>query len=178
PGVAVLATSREGLGISGEQLVAVPSLTVPEPDANEDALGSADAVRLFCERARSVKHDFVATGPTLRAVGMLCRRLDGIPLAIELAAARSASMTPDDLVARLDQRFKLLTRGSRASLERHQTLRSTIDWSYDLLSDREHDALQRLSVFAGGADLAAVEAVVADGHRDAFEVLDVMGQLV
>ena len=109
---------------------------------------------------------------------MFCRRLDGIPLAIELAAARVRSLSPEDLVSRLDQRFKLLTHGSRAALERHQTLRSTIDWSYDLLTPTERHALQRLSVFAGGCDLAAAEAVLPDDMLDAADVVDVLGQLV
>ena len=120
----------------------------------------ADAVRLFSDRARAAKNDFALTDRNASAVGVLCRRLDGIPLAIELAAARVRSMSPEDLVSRLDQRFKLLTRGSRAALERHQTLRSTIDWSYDLLEPTERHALDRLSVFAGGCDLAAAEAVL------------------
>ena len=109
---------------------------------------------------------------------MLCRRLDGIPLAIELAAARVRSLSPDDLVARLDQRFKLLTRGSRAALERQQTLRSTIDWSYELLDPIERQALNLLSVFAGGCDLAAAEAVLSGDDLDVFDVADVLGQLV
>jgi predicted ATPase/class 3 adenylate cyclase len=178
PQVSVLATSREGLAVPGEQLVVVPSLGIPAVDVDDQRLAMVESVRLFCDRARSAKADFEATGPNLGAVGVLCRRLDGIPLAIELAAARSASLSPQDLVARLDQRFKLLARGSRASLERHQTLRNTIDWSYDLLDDRERDALACLSVFAGGCDLAAAEAVLADDDLDRFDVIDVVGQLV
>ena len=98
-------------------------------------LSGTDAVRLFVDRAHDAKSDFALTERNAAAVAQLCRRLDGIPLAIELAAARVRSLTPEDLVARLDQRFKLLTRGSRAALERHQTLRNTIDWSYDLLGE-------------------------------------------
>ncbi|MFI5047835.1 MAG: ATP-binding protein [Acidimicrobiia bacterium] len=178
PRVTVLATSREGLAVPGEQLVAVPSLGVPATDADAAQLGLAESVRLFCDRAASARSDFKATGDTLGSVGVLCRRLDGIPLAIELAAARVASLAPEDLVARLDQRFKLLARGSRASLERHQTLRNTIDWSYDLLDDTERDALQCLSVFAGGGDLAAAEAVLANDELDELDVVDVVGHLV
>ena len=112
------------------------------------------------------------------AVAQLCRRLDGIPLAIELAAARVRSLPPEDLVARLDQRFKLLTRGSRAALERHQTLRNTIDWSYDLLGVTEQEALNRLSVFAGGWDLPAAEAILSAESRDRADAADVLSQLV
>jgi predicted ATPase/class 3 adenylate cyclase len=176
--VAILATSREGLAVRGEQIVAVPSLGVPADDVRGDALTQAEAVVLFCDRARSARNDFVLTDDNAEAVGVLCRRLDGIPLAIELAAARVRSLSPDDLVNRLDQRFKLLTRGSRSSLERHQTLRNTIDWSYQLLDERERTALNRLSVFAGGCDLAAAEAVLADDDLDALDVVDVVSQLV
>ena len=176
--VMVLATSREGIAVPGEQIVAVPSLTVPATDADAEQLRMVESVRLFCERASSVKRDFEPAGHVLGSVGVLCRRLDGIPLAIELAAARSASLAPEDLVARLDQRFKLLARGSRASLERHQTLRNTIDWSYDLLGHTERDALQRLSVFAGGGDLMAAEGVLTNDDLDEFDVVDVVGQLV
>ena len=140
--VSVLATSREGLGLAGERMVAVPSLGVPAGDADGDELRQAEAVRLFWDRASAAKSDFALTDRNVGAVGVLCRRLDGIPLAIELAAARVRSLSPEDLVARLDQRFKLLTHGSRAALERHQTLRSTIDWSYDLLTPTERHALQ------------------------------------
>ena len=112
------------------------------------------------------------------AVGVLCRRLDGIPLAIELPRRRVRSLSPEDLVARLDQRFKLLTGGSRAALERHQTLRSTIDWSYDLLDRPSRQALDRLSVFAGGCDLPAAEAVLAGDDLDGLDIVDTLGQLV
>jgi predicted ATPase len=176
--VSVLATSREGLALAGERIVAVPSLGVPAVDSDVDTLMGADAVRLFSDRARAAMNEFALTDRNARAVGVLCRRLDGIPLAIELAAARVRSLSPEDLVARLDQRFKLLTRGSRAALERHQTLRSTIDWSYDLLEPTERRALDRLSVFAGGCDLAAAEAVLASDDLDELDVVDLLGQLV
>ena len=178
PNVTVLATSREGLGVPGERMVAVPSLGVPSDDLDPDDLVRTDAVQLFGERASAANGGFALTRQNAGAVGVLCRRLDGIPLAIELAAARARSMSPDDLVARLDQRFKLLTRGSRGAVGRQQTLRSTIDWSYDLLDPVERRALERLSVFAGGCDLAAAEAVLADDELDAFDVDDVLGQLV
>jgi predicted ATPase len=176
--VSVLATSREGLALGGERIVAVPSLGVPAGDAGVEALMAADAVQLFSDRASAARNDFVLSDRNAGAVGVLCRRLDGIPLAIELAAARVRSLSPEDLVARLDQRFKLLTRGSRAALERHQTLRSAIDWSYDLLEPRERQALDRLSVFAGGCDLAAAEAVLSGDGHDVLDVVDVLGQLV
>ncbi len=178
PQVSVLATSREGLGLAGERMVAVPSLGVPAGDAPIDELSQAEAVCLFSDRASAAKHDFALTDRNVGAVGVLCRRLDGIPLAIELAAARVRSLSPEDLVSRLDQRFKLLTHGSRAALERHQTLRNTIDWSYDLLTPTERHGLQRLSVFAGGCDLAAAEAVLPDDALDAADVVDILGQLV
>jgi predicted ATPase len=178
PRVAVLATSREGLALAGERIVAVASLAVPSASAGVDALRMVDSVRLFSDRATAAKDDFALTDRNAAAVGVLCRRLDGIPLAIELAAARVRSLPPEELLARLDQRFKLLTRGSRAALERHQTLRSTIDWSYDLLDADERRALERLSVFAGGCDLRAAEAVLADDALDASDVVDVLGRLV
>jgi predicted ATPase/class 3 adenylate cyclase len=174
PEVAILATSREGLAVPGEQLVAVPALGVPRGDDADPA--ESDAVRLFVDRARDVKPDFALAADNADAVAQLCRRLDGIPLAIELAAARVRTLTPDDLVARLDQRFRLLTRGSRAALERHQTLRNTVDWSYNLLSADEQVALNRLSVFAGGCDLEAAESILAPD--DEFDAIDVLSQLV
>ena len=176
--VSVLATSREGLGLAGERIMAVPPLGVPAGDADVNEVRQAEAVCLFGDRASTAKRDFALTDRNVGAAGVLCRRLDGIPLAIELAAARVRSLSPEDLVARLDQRFTLLTHGSRAALERHQTLRRTIDWSYDLLTPTERRALQRLSVFAGGCDLAAAEAVLPDHDLDALDVVDVIGQLV
>jgi predicted ATPase/class 3 adenylate cyclase len=178
PGVVVLATSREGLGLAGERILAVPSLSLPDHAASMDALSTTDAVRLFVERARDANASFALTPDNAAAVAQLCRRLDGIPLAIELAAARARSMTPEDLLERIDQRFTLLTRGSRAALERQQTLRRTIDWSYELLGPPEREALLRLSVFAGGCGLSAAEAVVSGGAVGPTDVADVLGQLV
>jgi predicted ATPase/class 3 adenylate cyclase len=178
PGVTLLATSREGLALAGEQIVAVPSLSVPESGTAPDALSDFDAVRLFLDRAHDAKSEFALTPDNALAVAQLCRRLDGIPLAIELAAARVRSFSPEDLVGRLDQRFRLLTRGSRAALERQQTLGNTIDWSYDLLNDTEREALNRLSVFAGGCSLTAAETVLPGGAIDRLDVPDVLSQLV
>ena len=175
PRISVLATSREGLAIAGEQIVAVPSLGLPPLDAGDELLIRSESVRLFCDRAHDAKNDFALTDRNKASIAQLCRRLDGIPLAIELAAARVRSLPPEVLVERLDQRFRLLTRGSRAAIERHQTLRNTIDWSYDLLSDAERGALNRLSVFAGGCDLSAGEAILAGGD---LEATDLLSQLV
>ena len=177
-GVAVLATSREGLAVAGERIVAVPSLGLPVDVAPSDALAEVESVVLFCDRARSVRGDFALTDDNAASVGVLCRRLDGIPLAIELAAARIRALAPEDIVDRLDQRFKLLTRGGRAALERHQTLRNTIDWSYDLLDERERTALNRLSVFAGGCDLHAAEHILEREGLDALDVIDTLELLV
>jgi predicted ATPase len=178
PGVVVLATSREGLGLAGERILAVPSLSLPDHGASVDELATTDAVRLFVERTRDANASFTLTPDNASAVAQLCRRLDGVPLAIELAAARARSMTPEDLLERIDQRFTLLTRGSRAALERQQTLRRTIDWSYELLGPPEREALLRLSAFAGGCGLPAAEAVVSGGAVGPADVVDVLGQLV
>jgi predicted ATPase len=178
PPVAVLATSREGLALPGEQIVAVPALELARIDADPEVVGQAEAVRLFCDRAAAANADFALTARNSTPVAQLCRRLDGIPLAIELAAARVRSLPPEELVARLDQRFKLLTRGSRASLARHQTLRNAIDWSYELLGEPEQIALPRTSVFAGSFDLSAAEAVVSGGDIDSGDVVDLLTQLV
>jgi len=178
PRVAMLTTSREGLALPGERIVAVPALGLPDVDAGLEAISQTAAVRLFCDRAVAANAGFVLTAENSRAVAQLCRRLDGIPLAIELAAARVRSLPPEELVSRLDRRFKLLTRGSRARLERHQTLRNAIDWSYELLSEPERVALRRMSVFAGSFDLAAAEAVVSSEDIDSGEVVDLLAQLV
>jgi len=178
PGVRVLATSREGLGVAGEQMVAVGTLTVPKADTAPDVAHAGDAAQLFADRARAAKRDFVLDDDNVGAVVEVCRRLDGIPLAIELAAARTQMLTPAQIAQRLDERFRLLTGSVRGSASRHQTLRAAIDWSYDQLDDRERSVLARLAVFAGSFDLVAAEAVAADGDVDALGAFDVLGQLV
>jgi predicted ATPase len=168
--VRILATSREGLGVSEEQLWRVPSLDVNS--GTESA-----AVNLFLDRAQSVVSDFsLAQSGEADAVVEICRRLDGIPLAIELAASRMASMTINEVRDRLDQRFRLLV-GSRRGLSRHQTLRHAVAWSYDLLDDAEKPLLERCSVFAGGFDLESACAV-AGSDQDEFEVLNLLDALV
>jgi predicted ATPase/DNA-binding SARP family transcriptional activator len=178
PKVVVLATSREGLAVAGERIVAVPSLSVPEEDTTaKDAL-DVESVRLFVERAGAAKAGFTLTDKNQGAITRLCRRLDGIPLAIELAAARVRSLTPAELADRLDERFRLLAGGPRTAVERHQTLQRAIDWSYDLLYEHERLALNRLAVFAGSFDLAAAEAIIADDQLCADDVVDLLGRLV
>jgi len=161
----ILATSREPLGITGEALWAVAPLVLPADDAEAADIESAPAVRLLRDRAAAVRPDLVTDAPTLARV---CRALDGMPLAIELAAARLRTMSLDQLATRLDDRFRLLTGGSRTALPRHRTLRAVIDWSWELLSEAERTVLRRLSVFAGGASLEAAERVCSD---DALELL-------
>ena len=165
--VTVLATSREGLAVSGERMVALPSLGI-----------EGEAVSLFVERAADARAGFALTPENATAIAQICARLDGIPLAIELAAARVQAMTPAEIAARLDDQFRLLSSGRRTAVERHQTLRRAIDWSYDLLSDDERRVLQRLSVFAGGCTLDAAEAVAADDDIDALDVLEHLATLV
>ncbi len=167
--VSVIATSREGLRVGAEHLWPVPSLGVGE------GLSSA-AVELFVERARAVKPGFTADGPDVSAVVEICRRLDGIPLAIELAAARMVSMNPAEVLARLNERFRLLS-GSRRGLERHQTLRQAVQWSYDLLTADEQVVLGCCSVFADGFDLASATEVIGGG-LDEYAVLDLLDSLV
>src|SRR6516165_2911493 len=155
----ILATSREALGIDGEHLVPVPPLGVPEVDAELAAITQAEAVRRFAERAAAVKPGFTATAGNAAAVAAVVRRLDGIALAVELAAARVPAITPAELARRLERSFAVLAGGPRGAAERHQTLRATIDWSFRLLSGPEQVLLVRLAVFAGGATLQAAEAV-------------------
>src|ERR1700759_3187341 len=169
--VGILATSREGLGIPDEQLWLVPSLDLGA------GIDSA-AVDLFVERARSVASGFsMATNDQANAVVEICRRLDGIPLAIELAASRMASMTADEVRDRLDQRFRLLV-GSRRGVPRHQTLRHTVAWSYDYLEEAEKALLERCSVFAGGFDLQSACAVGESSDPDDYAILDLLDALV
>lgn len=158
-GLVVLATSREGLAVEGERVVPVPSLPSPAPDAALAVAGQAEAVRLFVERARAVDPDFALSAVNTAAVVQVCRRLDGVPLAIELAAARVAAMNPAELLEGLQRRFDMLAGGRRRAVQRHQTLRAAIDWSYELLSEDERRLLARLAVFAGGCTRRAAEAV-------------------
>jgi predicted ATPase/class 3 adenylate cyclase len=176
PRVRLLATSREPLGIGGETIYRVPSLSLPGP--GEAAPGSSDAVALFADRARASGVAQSVEEQAGSLVVSVCRRLDGMPLAIELAAARLRSMSLAELHDRLDQRFRLLTGGSRTALERQQTLRATVGWSYSLLTGAEQLLLARLSVFAGGFGLAAAEAVCGSGGLDVLEVADLLGSLV
>jgi predicted ATPase/class 3 adenylate cyclase len=165
PRLAVLATSREPLGVPGEHTVALRSLD------------AGSAVQLFRDRAVAVDSSFVLADSGEAAVEHLCRRLDGMPLAIELAAARVRMFSPDELAERLDQRFRLLT-GGRGAVERHHTLRAAIDWSYELLSDRDRVVFQRLSVFAGGSTLHAAQAACAGGEGEDLDVVDALASLI
>ncbi|PXY34931.1 hypothetical protein BAY59_05465 [Prauserella coralliicola] len=159
PDLRILATSREGLGITGEALCPVPQLGLPPPEATAaDALGYP-AVRLFAERAAAVSPGFAVDAERVRAVVRICRALDGLPLAIELAAARVRSLPVEEVAARLDDRFRLLSRGSRAAAPRHRTLRAVVEWSWDLLDDEERALARRLTVFSGGATIEAARQV-------------------
>jgi predicted ATPase len=180
PGLCVLATSRERLGVSGEHVYRVPSLSLPEPGQilPPDQARSFDAVHLFVERAVAHDSTFRLDVDNAATVVSLCRELDGTPLAIELAAARVASLSVDEIERRLADRFSLLTRGDRTALPRHQTLRALIDWSYDLLDEQEQTALCRLSTFVGGWSLEAAEAVCQQTGLTASDVMDVLGSLV
>ncbi|HVE95087.1 MAG TPA: adenylate/guanylate cyclase domain-containing protein, partial [Acidimicrobiales bacterium] len=180
PGVTVLATSREPLGVDGEVTWRVPSLTVPDERSTlaVEAMAASDAVRLFIDRATRARPNFAVTNETAPAVAQICQRLDGIPLAIELAAARVRVLSPQQIAAGLDDRFRMLGAGARTAVQRHQTLRASIDSSYDLLTERERVLFRRLAVFAGGFDLDAAEAVCADVELDRWGVLEVLVSLV
>jgi predicted ATPase/class 3 adenylate cyclase len=204
PGVRILATSREAMGVAGETIYRLPSLSLPDlraARASVESVTQYEAVRLFIERARASHPSFTVTNANAPALAEVCHRLDGIPLAIELAAARVKVLTVEQIRVRLDDRFRLLTGGSRGALPRQQTLRAAIDWSYDLLSERERALLRRLSIFAGGFTLEAAEAVCSNAvdscqltvdsrKRDpsslstvncqlsTIDVLDLLGQLV
>ena len=179
PNVRVLATSRERLGITGEQAFPVPSLATPDPTAMPpfENLTQMEAVRLFQDRAAAAQPSFSITPENASAVAQVCWRLDGIPLAIELAAARVPSLTVQQIADRLDDRFHLLTGGSRTALPRQQTLRALVEWSYDLLSDHEKTVFQRLAVFVGGWTLEAAEAVCGGDGIDPRDVLNLLGSL-
>jgi len=176
-GLRIVVTSREGLGIPGEHVFALRSLAVPSVAAQSDlhAIEESDAVQLFVDRARQAASGFVLTAETGPAVAEICRRLDGMPLAIELAAARAKMLTVEQIRSKLDDRFKLLTGGSKA-LPRHQTLRATIQWSYDHLDAEEQELFRDLAVFAGGWTLPDAVAVAGEA-ADEFEVLDLLTRL-
>lgn len=189
PEVGILATSREPIGVAGESQWRVRSLACPTSSGGKstEALGQFEAVRLFIDRAIKVRPNFQVTNETAPHVAEICHRLDGIPLAIELAAARARVLTPEQILKGLDDRFRLLTGGSRASMPRQQTLQASVQWSYQLLSATEQSLLRRLSVFQGGFTLDAAERVGSDdmgvdsGDRETIEpyaVLDWLSQLL
>ena len=179
PNAHVLATSREPLRAPGEYVYRVLPLKVPEEgaDDHEDVMETA-AVKLFVERARAAARRFSPDARSAPVTAAICRRLDGIPLAIELAAARTVTLGVEELAARLDDRFRLLTGGHRTALPRHQTLRATLDWSYELLPPSERPVLRRLAVFAGGFTLEAASAVAAADDLGAPDVVDAITNLV
>ena len=176
----VLATSRAPLGVPGEVPWRVPSMSLPDEARREpiEALGQSDAVRLFIDRALQVRPNFAITAANAPPVAQICHDLDGIPLAIELAAARVRMLAPEQIARGLNDRFHLLTGGSRTVMPRHQTLEASIDWSHELLSDGERMLLRRLSVFAGGWTLDAAEGVCEGNGIDRYAVLDLLTGLV
>ena len=180
PDVQILASSREALGIGGEHVYRVPSMSLPNQKQPKTPayVSEFEAVQLFAERASLVCPDFQITEGNASALASICQRLDGIPLAIELAAARLSSLTAAEVDDRLDQRFRLLTGGSRTALPRQRTLRALIDWSYSLLREPERRLLQRLTVFAGGWTLEAAEKVCADDDLDERLVCELLSALV
>lgn len=177
PRLRILATSREPLGITGEAIWRVEPLALPAADAEPGQIESSPAVRLLRDRARAVRTDLADDPGTLATMARVCRALDGIPLAIELAAARLRTMSLDQLAHRLDDRFRLLTSGSRTALPQHRTLRAVVDWSWELLTDAERMVLRRLAVFAGGASLEAAEQVCANETVEQWEVLELLTAL-
>ncbi len=181
PGIRILATSRQGLGVPGETLWRIPSLSVPDPGGaplNRQAVSRYEAVRLFLDRAAAVQPSFALTDQNAWTVAQICGRLDGIPLAIELAAARVKVLPAQQILSRLEDRFRLLTSGSSGTLERQQTLRAAVDWSYDLLTEKEQQLFQRVSVFAGGLSLEGAEAVCSGNGIAEEEILDLLAHLV
>jgi predicted ATPase/class 3 adenylate cyclase/Tfp pilus assembly protein PilF len=180
PRLSLVVTSREALGFAGELTYRVPSLSMPDPrrDGSREDVARFESARLFIERARSQQPGFALTEQNAPALASICYRLDGIPLAIELAAARVRSLSLEEVNARLNERFRLLIGGSRTALPRQQTLRSLIDWSYDLLAGQEQAMLRRLAVFAGGFTLDAAERVCAVDSTQAPAILDLLASLV
>ena len=178
PNLRVLATSRERLGVSGEALYRVPSLSLPDEDATVEEANRHDAVRLFVERSQLASSDFALTPDNVAAVVSICRHLDGIPLALELAAARTRSLSPAQILDRLGERFRLLTAADRNAKGRQQTLLSTIEWSHDLLSERERLLYRRLGVFAASFSLSSAEQICSGEEIDEYDVTDLLMALV
>jgi non-specific serine/threonine protein kinase len=179
PRLRILATSRQCLQIAGERVYALAPLSLPEGErADPDELLQSEAVQLFTERAQAAKHSFELSQHNATAIAYICRTLDGIPLALELAAARMQVMTSQKLAEMLDDRFRILSGGARTGLPRHETLRALMDWSYDLLTDSERLLLQRLSIFRGGCTLEATEAVCAGGVIGKLDVFENLSELV
>ncbi len=179
-GVRIIATSRESLNIAGERVFRLPSLSVPTAGelVTAQTARSFGAVSLFADRAAAADERFELTDDNAPIVAEICRRLDGIPLAIELAAARIKVLSPQQLAQKLDERFRVLTGGDRSALPRHQTMRALIDWSYDLLTDDERALFRKLGVFADGFTLQGATAVCGDERCDEFAVLDIISSLV
>jgi predicted ATPase/DNA-binding SARP family transcriptional activator len=178
PNLKILTTSREPLGITGEAQYHVPSLELPDFQQILERLLHYESIQLFEQRARLVQEKFSLTMENAASISQICHRLDGIPLALELAAARVDIFSTEQIASRLDERFNLLTGGSRTALPRQQTLRASIDWSWDLLSEAEQVLMQRLSVFTGGWTLDAAEAVCAGNDIERHQVLGLMNELV
>jgi predicted ATPase/class 3 adenylate cyclase len=178
--VRILATSREGLNVAGERVHRMPSLPVPETGTRITSSGALEygAVALFVDRALAANGRFLLTEENAPDVAEICRRLDGIPLAIELAAARVKVLSPQQLARKLDERFRVLTGGDRSALPRQQTMRALVDWSYDLLSEDERTLFRKLSIFAGGFTLESASGICSDGTIDEIAVLDMLSSLV
>jgi len=179
PATSILATSREVLRIEGEHVYRVPPLDVPSHEQDDSSIVLRhSAVQLFIARARALNAEFSPHREDLRTIAAICRRLDGIPLAIEFAAARAAMFGPELVLSRLDERFELLIGGRRTALPRHQTLRATLDWSYELLPEPERRLLRRLAIFAAGFTLEAANAVMSDKDHAACAFLEQIANLV
>jgi predicted ATPase/DNA-binding SARP family transcriptional activator len=178
PRLRLLATSREPLAVPGEIQLAVPPLPTPPPDTSDEDLPTYDAVQLFVERARAGVPAFTLDASSAPHVGHVCRQLDGIPLAIELAAARTKTLPVADIAARLDDRFRLLSTGPRTAEVRQRTLRATVDWSHQLLPERERVLFRRLSVFRGGWGLDAAEQICSDADIATSEILELLTNLI
>jgi predicted ATPase len=174
----VLATSREPFRIAGETTWIVPPLIPPERDHSVEEVASTEAVRLFVQRAQAAVGRFTLTTHNAPAIAAICTRLEGLPRAIELGAARVRVLTVEQIAERLDDCLRVLTAGARLAPLRHQTLRAALDWSYALLSEAERRVFERLAIFAGGWTLEAAEAVCAEDGLDAEIILDLLASLV